>query len=133
MELAPTSGYVLFNLGTLRLLQGNAQESLDMFRKVDLDSFGLTGIAMAEHTLGHTQESLKALEGLRKKHAEDSAYQVAQVFAWRGEKDQAFEWLERAYERQDGGLSVVKTDPTLRSLHADPRFKILLRKMNLPE
>lgn len=57
----------------------------------------------------------------------------AEAFAWRGEKDRAFEWLERAYRQRDGGLGRVKIDPLLISLRRDPRFGALLRKMNLPE
>ena len=70
---------------------------------------------------------------MKAKHAQDSAYQIAQVFAWRGEKDNAFEWLERAYKQQDAGLSEIKGDPLLKSLRADPRFNALLRKLKLPE
>ena len=58
---------------------------------------------------------------------------------WRGETDKAFEWLERAYRQRDGGLvavlpwvSPVKWNPVFRSLHDDPRYSALLRKMNLP-
>ena len=67
------------------------------------------------------------------KHASDGAYQVAEALAWLGEKDKAFEWLERAYQQRDGGLSEVKVDLLLDRLHGDPRFKALLKKMNLPE
>jgi serine/threonine-protein kinase len=55
------------------------------------------------------------------------------VFAWRGEKDRAFEWLERAYSQRDGGLSDIKVDPALNSLRTDSRYQALLRRMKLPE
>ena len=67
------------------------------------------------------------------KHAADGAYRDAEALAWRGEKDKAFEWLERAYQQRDGGLSEIKVDLLLDHLHADPRFNALLKKMNLPE
>ncbi len=66
-------------------------------------------------------------------HGQDAAYQIGEVYAWRGEKDKAFEWLERAYQQQDGGLTVIKYDPLLLSLRGDPRYHTLLRKINLPE
>ena len=62
----------------------------------------------------------------------DIAYQVARVHAWRGERERAFEWLDRAYARHDLGLRLVKVDPFLRNLHIDPRFTAFLKKMNLP-
>lgn len=55
------------------------------------------------------------------------------MYAWRGEKDKAFEWAERAYAERDAGLPWLKIIPEFHSLHGDPRYKALLRKMNLPE
>ena len=63
----------------------------------------------------------------------DSAYQAADVYAARVEADLAFEWLDRAYAQRDPGLTQMKTDPCLRSLHTDPRWDIFLRKMGLAD
>jgi hypothetical protein len=117
----------------LRLLEGNAAEALATARKIGIEAFRLTDVAAAEHSLGQAKESQQALDELIVKHAPDGAYQVAEAFAWRGEKDKAFEWLERAYQQRDGGLSEVKVDLLLDRLHGDPRFKVFLKKMNLPE
>jgi len=61
-----------------------------------------------------------------------SAFEVAQVHAFRNESDEAFQWLDRAYARRDSGLIGIKTDPFLKSLHQDPRFAALLKKLNFP-
>jgi serine/threonine-protein kinase len=61
------------------------------------------------------------------------AYQIAEIYAWRGQKDQAFAWLDRAYAQRDGGLTSLKSDDLMASLRPDPRFNAFLRKMNLPE
>jgi hypothetical protein len=87
---------------------------------------------MAEHTLGHAKESQRALDELIAKYAHDSAYQIADVYAWRGEADKAFEWLERAYVQRDGGLGGIKVDPVLKSLWTDARFAAMLKKLGLP-
>jgi serine/threonine-protein kinase len=58
--------------------------------------------------------------------------QIAQVYAYRAERDKAFEWLERSIAQKDPGMVNLKTDPLLANLRSDPRFKALLRKMNLP-
>lgn len=123
----------LNNLGTLRLLQGKGQEALGAFRKLAVDAFRLSGIAMAEHTLKDPKESQQALDEVIATNAQDAAYQIAEVFAWRGESTKAFEWLARAYSQRDAGFTIIKTDPLLKSLHADPRFDALLRKLKLPE
>ena len=133
LEIQPDSVYTLINLGILQLLEGKAAEALAMFRKNTSNAFKLYGISMAEHSLGHVRESQQALKELIAKEAQEAAYQIAEVFAWRGEKDKAFEWLERAYRQRDGGLSDVKLDPLLASLRGDPRYTALLRKLKLPE
>jgi adenylate cyclase len=83
--------------------------------------------------LGHAKESQQALEQVIAQHATEAAFQIAEIYAWRGEQDQAFAWLERAYRQRDGGLSEIKTDPPLAGLRNDPRYKAFLQKMNLPE
>jgi|ERR1700733_10799047 len=134
LEIQPESPYGLNDLGALLLLEGNAAEALAMFRKVvNSEAFRLSGITMAEYTVGRAKESQQALDELIAKYAQESAFQIAESYAWRGEKDKAFEWLERAYQQRDGGLSEIKGDPPLASLRGDRRYKALLHKMNLPE
>jgi hypothetical protein len=70
-------------------------------------------------------------ELIAKYHA-DSAYEIAQVYAFRNQSDEAFEWLDRAYAQRDGGLIGTKVDPLLKSLHNDPRYAALLKTLNLP-
>ena len=60
------------------------------------------------------------------------AAQIAEVYAWRNEKDKAFEWLDRAFNNHDGGLNLIKIDLFYKNLRADPRYPAFLRKMNLP-
>jgi len=60
------------------------------------------------------------------------AYQIAQVYAVRGETDKAFEWLQIAFDNRDGGTLSLLIDPLLRDLRADPRYKSLLTKLGLP-
>lgn len=133
LEINPESSFGGHHVAILRLLEGNAAEALATARKIGTEPFRLTDVAMAEHSLGHAKESQQVLDELIAKHAPDGAYQVAEALAWRGEKDKAFEWLERAYQQRDGGLSEVKVDLLLDRLHGDPRFKALLKKMNLSE
>jgi serine/threonine protein kinase/Tfp pilus assembly protein PilF len=133
LEIQPDDALSLNRLGVLQLLEGKADDALATYRKIDDDGFRLNGIAMTEHTLGHARASQQALDEAIAKHASDSAYQIAEAHAWRGENDGAFEWLERAYAQGDGGLAEAKIDPLLESLHEDPRYKALLRKLNLAE
>lgn len=58
---------------------------------------------------------------------------IAKVHAVRGEIDQAFEWLDKAFASKDPDLWLFKGHVLLKNLEADPRYKAFLRKMNLPE
>ena len=62
----------------------------------------------------------------------NGAYQIAEISAFRNQSDEAFEWLDRAYAKHDDGLIFTKVEPPLKSLHNDPRFAALLKKLNLP-
>ena len=132
LAIRPADKSSSFQLACLQLVDGKAQEALATFQGNSFAIFRDTGVAMAEHTLGDAKASELALEKLIATSAADAAYQIAEVYAWRGEKDKAFEWLEQAYRQQDGGLTAIKTDLMLASLRSDPRYVAMLRKLNLP-
>jgi L-alanine-DL-glutamate epimerase-like enolase superfamily enzyme len=87
---------------------------------------------MAEHDLGHPTVSQQSLDKLIAKYAASWAVQIAGVYAWRGQPDEAFRWLDRAYAQRDAGFSTLKIDPFIARLHDDPRYAQLLRKVGLP-
>jgi hypothetical protein len=88
--------------------------------------------AIAYHALGRERESDAALQELVAKYPTHSAYQIAGVYAFRNQSDEAFEWLDRAYVQRDDELIETKVDPLLKSLHNDPRYAAFLKKLNLP-
>jgi TolB-like protein/Tfp pilus assembly protein PilF len=131
IAINPESNLGNYYSGLVELLEGHVQEALTPFHRAG-EPFSQVGIAMAEHTLGHAQESQQVLDELTAKFAHDAAYQIADVYGWRGEADKTFEWLDRAYAQHDGGVSVIKGDPLLRSVRGDPRFAAMLKKLGLP-
>ncbi len=132
LEISPEQSYTAGWLGASFLLDGRPAEALAIWQRCSHEVFRLQGAACALHDLGREKESQQAVGEMIDKYAHDAAYQIAQAFAWRGEKERAFEWLERAFTQRDGGLSIVKTDPLMRNLRGDPRYAALLKKMNLP-
>jgi serine/threonine-protein kinase len=88
---------------------------------------------MAEYTRGNEEASKRALATMESQFAVGFAFQIAQAHAWRGEKDQAFAWLERAYALHDAGLARLPYDPGLDPLRDDPRFAALVQKMGFPK
>jgi len=119
-------------VGYLDLIEGHPDKALDLFRGLPQEWTRQFGIALAEHSLGNEAASRRALEQLIRANAHEAPYQIASVYAWRGERDQAFEWLDRAYRDRDPGLPYANLDMFLRSLHGDPRFNALLAKLKLP-
>jgi TolB-like protein/DNA-binding winged helix-turn-helix (wHTH) protein/Tfp pilus assembly protein PilF len=132
LAIRPTDNSSNFQLACLQLFDGKARDALATFQSNSFAIFRDTGVAMAEHTLGDAKSSQQALDRVIATAAGDAAYQIAEIYAWRGEKDKAFEWLERAYRQQDGGLTGIKIDLVLASLRSDPRYVAMLRKLNLP-
>jgi TolB-like protein len=121
-----------WNFASLQLIDGKARDALATFQAITYDVFRNAGVAMAEHTLGNAEAFQRALEKLIAADAADAAFQIALVYAWRGEKDNAFAWLDRAYRQRDAGLTNTKFDRLLASLRTDPRYTALLRKLNFP-
>ena len=91
------------------------------------------GLAIVYHALHRRADSDKALAEYQETNASHSAMQIADVYAYRGETDDAFVWLGRAYDQHDTGVADLKDDPWLKNIRADPRYVALLRKMHLPE
>jgi serine/threonine protein kinase/Tfp pilus assembly protein PilF len=136
-ELAPTSPMVHYRAGTIHLLRGDApaaKTSFDRFN--ELAQFGdygrLFASAMIEHTAGNETASAAAAREFEDVFGDEDPASCAQIRAWRGEIDLAFEWLQRALAVRDGFLCEIKTDPFLAALHDDPRWDDLLREIGLP-
>jgi len=132
LELNPERPFSHVGLGLVYLAQAHPQEALAEMEREPEPFWRQFGQALAYHALARKKESDAALaEYVAKYHAE-GAYQIAEVYAFRGEADRAFEWLERAYAQRDPGLSQTKGDPLLKSLERDPRYAAFLKKMRLP-
>jgi serine/threonine protein kinase/TolB-like protein/predicted Zn-dependent protease len=132
LAISPSADAFHFALGQLDMLQGRLTDARAEFQKLG-DGSRQMGEAMIEHASTHDKQSQRALEELIDQHANDMAYQIGDVYAWRGESDKALEWLERAYQQHDSGLNGIAYDPLLAGLQYDPRYGALLEKLGLSE
>ena len=89
-------------------------------------------LALAQYIRGDHKAADAALADLIANSRDSLAYQIAQVYAVRGEKDKAFEWLQIAFDNHDGGMPSLLVDPVLRGLRDDARYKNLVVKVGLP-
>jgi predicted Zn-dependent protease len=131
LELSPEHPVLRTDLGRVYLAQAHPQEALAEMEREPEPLWRLYGQALAYHALGRKKEADAALAEFVAKYQGD--FQIAEVYAFRGEADWAFEWLERAYAQRDPGISEMKGgDPLLKNLERDPRYAAFLKKMRLP-
>jgi len=95
------------------------------------DSYRRFLLPLAQYIRGDRKAADATLAELLANH-EGLNYQVAQVYAVRGQKDKAFEWLQISFDTRDTGMLALLVDPLLRNLRDDPRYKALVAKMNFP-
>lgn len=89
-------------------------------------------LSIAYWALGRNGEANAAFKKMISSQADSNAYGIAWGYAYRGDRDEAFKWLERAYTQKDPCLYAIKGEPMLANLEHDPRYKAFLKKMNLP-
>ena len=131
LELNPQKTYDHFTRGEAFLAQGRLEQSLAEMKLEPGAYWRLTGEALVYHALSREQDSNAALTQLINQYQQSMAYQIAEVYAYRGDPDLAFQWLNRAYQQRDSGMRSLKIDPLLKTLHKDTRYSELLRKMRL--
>ncbi len=133
LELAPQGVRTRSCVALVLLAQGLDEEALAEAMREPDEGFRLWVLAMIHFDAGRRTEADETLRELIEKYAEDSAYQIAEVLAVRGESDLAFEWLNRAYTKRDSGLAEMKTSGRFRTLHGDPRWGTFMRKLGFEE
>jgi TolB-like protein/DNA-binding winged helix-turn-helix (wHTH) protein/predicted Zn-dependent protease len=131
-DLNPQLSSLHLTRGQILLSEGRQREALAEMANDIGEWQKLSGESLAFYALGRREESDGTLQKLIATHQNDCAYQIAEVYAYRGEADKAFEWLDRAYRQRDPGTPELKSDPLMKSLRQDRRYSELLKKMSLP-
>jgi TolB-like protein len=132
LDLNPQAPLVHLTLNKILIAEGKPQQALVEIEKEPSEWAKLTGEVLDYHALGYDKDSNAALTGLIAKYGTDAAYQIAQVYACRGEFDKSFEWLDHAYKQRDPGLPEINSDPLFKNLRHDQRYAEFLKKMRLP-
>jgi len=117
--------------------KGMYAEAIDQFQQ----GVKLSGSPLMMSLLGHAyaasgnkaeaQRILAELDQQKQRYV--SPYTIATIYAGLGEKDQAFKWLEKAFEERDIWLMNLKVDPVLKNLRSDQRFANLLQRIGLTQ
>jgi len=133
IELNPSAPNSHAGVGLTYLLGGRFDEATVAAQKDSADWARLLMVSCARWGQKRVPESDAALAELIARVSETGAYQIAEAYAYRNDKDHAFEWLERARRQRDAGLPGLRTDTLLPNLHGDPRWDKFLHTMGLAD
>jgi TolB-like protein/thioredoxin-like negative regulator of GroEL len=132
LEISPTFANARYCLGLVLLLRGQPEAAFAEVMKEGDEGTRLAGSAIVSFARGDKADSDAALARMLKDHANRS-FEIARIYAFRGEPDEAFKWLDLAYSQKDPYLYSIKGEPILQNLEKDPRYNAFLKKMNLRE
>ena len=129
LSLSPRSGGAHFLIGVALLLKGDSEAALQEMQQESAEAWRMNGLPMAYHALGRKAESDAALEALIRKDEKDAPYNIAYVFAFRGEADGVFEWFDKAIQYGDTGLTEILGESLFANIQKDPRWLPFLRRI----
>jgi TolB-like protein/Tfp pilus assembly protein PilF len=129
LELAPQRLVSNALLAIVLMELGRVDESLATAQKEPDEVWRLWSVAIVSQRAGQKARSDEAVQKLVAAHPDGNAFQIAEVYAVRGETDKAFQWLYTAYQERDSGITHSKVDPLLASLHSDQRWAAYIRML----
>jgi TolB-like protein/class 3 adenylate cyclase/Flp pilus assembly protein TadD len=133
LELNPQFPRAHIFLGKVYLLQRKPHMALaEMRQEAGDEAWRSFGLILAYQALDSKKEADQLLSDYLVRFQKNNMYQLAEIYAFRGEKNKAFEFLEKSYTAREARLTYLKGDPLLKNLESDPRYKAFLKKMNLP-
>ena len=118
------------NLVLIMFFRGQFNEALELTHAFPDSANKTFGFTVTYHAMGRHEESDAAMLKLTESPGRHVPYLIALAHASRGEKDQAFEWLDKVLKERKLGVGVIKYEPFLRNLHDDPRWEALLDKLD---
>src|SRR5262249_45819232 len=125
-DIQPDIVYMNYTQAINALYEGHNDSGLQVAQREAAEEFRETALAVLYSAAGNAHESDLALQ--RMLHLPTAPdFNIACIYAYRGERDLAFEHLDRAYEARSVDLLDLKTELLLANLRADPRYKTLLR------
>jgi serine/threonine-protein kinase len=136
LQLDPNYFYLDSTLAAAYREKGNFDDAIALYtRAQDTTNLPSSGLAITYARMGRQREARNILARLvqarEKRYV--SAPLIAAVSTALGDKEEAFRWLERAYEEHSGVLQWIAFLPEFRALHSDARFPDLLRRISAPQ
>jgi serine/threonine-protein kinase len=138
IEMDQNFYYAHWMLGLAYEMKGSFPEAITEYQKARQSNDDLFVLALLGHAFaasGKREDALRTLDQLKEvsKQRYVSAYSFAIIHAGLGERDQAFQWLEKSYQARDLDMPFLRFNPLFDNLRADPRFADLVRRVGLPQ
>lgn len=131
LDISPRFKWARPYLAKTLLAEGKPQESLAALEPVETGEARSIYLAIAFLANGRTHDADAALQKLIEQYAATDAYYIAMTYAYRNDRKLALQWFERAVAQRDTGLLEIMGEPLLANISAEPRFRAMLRGMNL--
>ena len=132
VKLSPEYRGAHFRIGLMLLLMNQPQAALAAMSKEKEEINHLKGMALALHDLGQKTEFETVFRKLRDDWGDEWPSEIAVVYAWIGDKNTAFEWLEKEIEVNGTyGWTQIPQDLEYQNLHDDPRWQELLTRVGV--
>jgi TolB-like protein/Flp pilus assembly protein TadD len=131
IELQPGGAGTWEMLALVEAKRGDGEAALKAAAQESDPDWRAYALALAQQARGDRPAADAALDALIAGHSDDMSFQIATVYAFRGDADKTFEWLDRAYEKRDPGVMAIIDNPFTRELRSDPRFAAFCRKVGL--
>ena len=133
IELAPTAVFYHSAVSLFQIAQGHSAQAAASAELEPSEAYRLFARGYVQYSRGDRAAGEATQREFIAKHAEGMGLYIAAVYVAAGEKDRAFEWLERAFTQRDSALAWIKTNPMLGGIHDDARWPVLLRKLGLTD
>jgi TolB-like protein/Tfp pilus assembly protein PilF len=133
LELSPNLASGRFTLTLILIARQELDEVLSVAVAEAGDEYRRAALALAYQALGRRMEADAALQDLLAQDTEDGPEQIAQVYALRGDKAAALDWLERDDRMHLGGIVNLRVEPLFKSLRREPRYLALMHKLGVAD
>ena len=134
LKLRPGRVFVNSDIGTIYLLKNNPETALASFEKETDELARTKGTALAFHALGRKAEFETTFVELQNRWGDKWPSEIAMVYAWIGDKNAAFQWLDKEIEVNGTyGWTQIPQDPHFRNLNDDPRWQALLTRVGVSD
>jgi len=135
IKYSPITWYARSELAKALSQKGLHKEAIEEYLKADFEPTYHWNLGYIYGVAGKREEAQEILKYYLELSKEEFIWpgSIAVIYIGLGEKDKAFEWLEKSYEQREGWMTHLKVDPMFDSLRSDPRFQDLLKRVNFPD